>query len=95
MRSVHQRFVISAGVVLALGFAFVLGLYVNEIARPSNHQIPLLNADSAASNERFAMASGRIDDRVEGIYTLDFLTGELQLAVLSTKTAKSGKCTPI
>jgi hypothetical protein len=47
-----------------------------------------LNATTAASSETMAIATGRIDDDVDGLYTLDFLTGELQCFVLNPRTGK-------
>jgi hypothetical protein len=38
----------------------------------------VLRASSAHSGETFAMATGRIDEEVEGLFTLDYLTGDLQ-----------------
>ena len=50
--------------------------------------LPKLWADAASSNDAFAVATGPIDQDVEGFYTLDYLTGDLQCAVLNYRTGK-------
>lgn len=47
-----------------------------------------LRASTAAVGESFAMATGAIDQDVEGLYLLDFLTGDLQCVVLNSRTAR-------
>jgi hypothetical protein len=47
-----------------------------------------LHASTAAVGESFAMATGAIDQDVEGLYLLDFLTGDLQCVVLNFRTAR-------
>jgi hypothetical protein len=48
----------------------------------------LLHASTAATGESFAVATGVIDADAEGVFVLDFLTGELQCAVLNHRTGK-------
>ncbi len=38
----------------------------------------VLNASASHGGETFAMATGPVDADVEGLFMLDFLTGELQ-----------------
>ncbi len=47
-----------------------------------------VRGSTAAVGETFAMATGPIDSDVEGLYMLDFLTGDLQCVVLNFRTAK-------
>jgi hypothetical protein len=47
-----------------------------------------LRAATAAVGDSFAMATGPIDEEVEGLYMLDFLTGDLQCVVLNYRTTK-------
>lgn len=47
-----------------------------------------LHASTAATGETFAMATGPIDSEVEGLYMLDFLTGDLQCVVLNYRSAR-------
>ena len=44
-----------------------------------------LRADSAASGRTMAMATGRIDADIEGLYVLDFTTGNLFCWVLNSR----------
>ena len=48
----------------------------------------VLHADSATQDGSFAMAVGPMDNDVEGLCILDFLTGELTVTVLNTRNAK-------
>ena len=89
---------IITGLALILGFlgvsvgAYFAGRYEHltnrsELRNPSD--VPMtLHADSAVSGDNFAIATGRIDGDVDGVFTLDFLTGELQCAVLGSRTGK-------
>jgi len=68
-----------AGVLLGL----VVGLNVSGVW-PS---IPL-HATATQGLDKFAIATGLVDDTVEAIYFLDFLTGDLWAAVINPKTGK-------
>ena len=48
----------------------------------------VLHAAGATQNDAFAIASGPVDEDVEGFFVLDFLTGELQCAVISRVNGK-------
>jgi len=45
----------------------------------------LLNASGADSCDEFAIATGAVDSDAEGLFTLDFLTGDLQCSVIYVK----------
>jgi len=47
-----------------------------------------LHAVATDHTDNFAIATGAVDDELEAIYFLDFLTGSLKCAVLSTSTGK-------
>jgi hypothetical protein len=49
---------------------------------------PRLRAASTDRCDTFAMATGWLDDGIEGVYTLDFLTGELRGAALARQNGK-------
>lgn len=49
---------------------------------PSEMRELMLNASSAAGGKSMAMATGPVDDSLEAIFVLDFLTGELYCWVL-------------
>jgi hypothetical protein len=70
---------LAAGVVLGL----IVGLNISGVW-PS---IPL-HATATQGLDKFAIATGLVDDSVEAIYFLDFLTGELRAAVINPKTGK-------
>ena len=68
-----------AGAVLGL----VVGLNISGVW-PS---VPL-HATATQGLDKFAIATGLVDDSVEAIYFLDFLTGDLRAAVINPKTGK-------
>jgi hypothetical protein len=70
---------LAAGVLLGL----VVGLNVSGVW-PS---IPL-HATATHGLDKFAIATGLVDDTVEAIYFLDFLTGDLRAGVINPKTGK-------
>lgn len=76
-----------AGAGTAVGVA-----YVNRpagLATPPGWPQGLpLRASTASTSETLAMATGRVDEQVEGIFTLDFLSGELQCFVLNPRSGK-------
>ena len=47
-----------------------------------------LHAATASQNEAYAMATGAIDEEVEGVYLLNFLTGDLQCSVMGIRTGR-------
>jgi hypothetical protein len=70
---------IFAGIVLGL----IVGLNVAGLW-PS---VPL-HATATQGLDKFAIATGLVDNEVEALYFLDFLTGELAAAVIDQKTGK-------
>src|SRR5262245_57120358 len=49
-----------------------------------------LQAMASHGTDSFAIATGPVDDDVEGLYTLDFLTGDLQCFVINPRTGLVG-----
>jgi hypothetical protein len=49
-----------------------------------------LKASASHGSDTFAIATGSIDEDVEGLFTLDFLTGALQCFVINPKTGGVG-----
>ncbi len=47
-----------------------------------------LQASTACTSETLAIATGRVDDDVEGLFTLDFITGDLQCFVMNPRQGK-------
>lgn len=60
---------------------FMMGLVVGGLLPDSP-----LHATATDRAENFALATGSIDEGIEAIYTLDFLTGDLQAYVLNPST---------
>ena len=75
---------LSAASLLAIGI--LGGCLVTRWTQPPLMLVPEISvqATGAAHSDTIAAATGPIDDKVEGLFTLDFLTGELQCAVLYT-----------
>jgi hypothetical protein len=78
---------LAVGGALALGVA--LGRWGQTAAGPNVNELRL-KAMAAQANDNFAVATGVIDDEVEGLYTLDFLTGDLQCYVVNPRNGALG-----
>lgn len=63
----------------AVGGGFWLGS--NRQSANSAFTLPLLHAATAATSSTMAVATGQISDNAEGIFFLDFITGDLQCLV--------------
>jgi hypothetical protein len=70
---------LAAGIVVGL----VIGLNIQGLW-PS---VPL-HATSTHGLDKFAIATGLVDNGVEALYFLDFLTGDMRAAVINPKTGK-------
>jgi hypothetical protein len=59
---------------------------------PTSLALPptLLHATASHSGESMALATGQIDDDVEGVFILDYLTGDLYCYVLNPRTSQWG-----
>jgi hypothetical protein len=83
---------VASSLIAVVAVSFAAGMYAamhrSTDAWHLNGQI--VRADSAVSNDSFAMATGPVDEDVDGVMTLDFLSGELQCAVLNRRTGKFG-----
>ena len=79
---------------LAIGGAMTAGVFIGRNAQPSSGVAALdevrLKASASHGAETFAIATGAIDDEVEGLYTLDFLTGDLQVFAINPRTGTLG-----
>jgi len=62
----------------AVGAGFWLG---TSRSSPNSLPLPLLRASTAATSSTMAIATGQISDNAEGIFFLDFITGDLQCLV--------------
>jgi hypothetical protein len=85
---------------MGVGMVLGIGLAGRLSSQPAGTQPPsaavtlagqqameqILHASTAASGESFALATGLIDQDAEGVYLLDFATGELKCMVLNHLT---------
>ena len=63
------------------------GVLVGLVVSSQWPQIPL-HATATHGQETFAIATGPVDERMEAIYFLDYLTGDLRAAVVQPQTGK-------
>ena len=70
-----------------LGWGLSLGLVVAWFIHDRTPSIALY-ASATQGVENFAIATGMIHSGVEGLYFLDFTTGDLKASVLNPKTGK-------
>lgn len=81
----------ATGVLVGLAVVTTMGLvFGRNESRLIVPEIPLHAAASYAS-ENMAAATGLIDDQVEGLFTLDFITGELSCAVMALRGGRTAK----
>jgi hypothetical protein len=82
---------VGVGMVFGAMFAIVaqLGHASNEGGSRPLITLPetALHAVATDAGDTFSIATGPIDDEVEGLFTLDFLTGDLQCLVVNPRTA--------
>lgn len=78
---------ISSGRAGWLSLGVVLGLVLG-VALPGLWPHTPLHATATDSNDNFAIATGPLDERMEGIFCLDHLTGELRGAAINFRTGR-------
>lgn len=85
------KFLLAVGgsIGLALGLAFAAGIYLGRPAAQPWDELRL-RAAAAHGASSFSIASGPVDEEVEGLYCLDFVTGDLTCYVLNPRTGKAG-----
>lgn len=69
----------------------VLGLFLGAVVVAGWHGVgqgTQVQATATHGESNFAIATGFVDDFVEGLYFLDFLTGDLRAAVVSRRTGE-------
>lgn len=78
--------------VLGLGLGAIMGAMVAVQFASPRVQFPetLLNATATHGGTTMAIATGPIQDGVEGFFVLDFITGELSCSVLNPRTGAMG-----
>jgi hypothetical protein len=68
----------------------IVGIVVGAALTAGWHgvtSIPKAHAVATSGSDNFAIATGYVDDQIEGLYFLDFLTGDLRCAVVNRRTA--------
>jgi len=82
---------------LSVGLLVGVGMLAGAVAmiahqNSDTRQMPevILNATASHSGDTFAMATAYIDSEVEGVFLLDYLTGELRCYVIYPRTGKFG-----
>ena len=85
------------GTGFLLGLLVGVGMFVGAVVAWSVTQPPTLtfpeaqlHAMATDSSDSFAMSTGLIADGIEGVFFLDFLTGDLQCWVLNNRTGQLG-----
>jgi len=80
--------------MLAIGLicGAAIGAAVYAKLSPPRIELPttLLNATATHGSDTMAMATGPVADGVEGLFILDYITGELTCSVLSPRTGQLG-----
>lgn len=77
---------------LLVGVGMLVGALVTLGQRDAALPFPdrLLHATATDNGGTMAIATGPIDGEVEGLFILDFLTGELQCLVVNSRTGQLG-----
>jgi hypothetical protein len=70
-----------------VGAGMVIGLVIGLNIQGLWPSVPL-HAAATHGLDKFAIATGLVDDRVEALYFLDYLTGDLRAAVINPKNGK-------
>lgn len=90
-RSGVQLFAAVSAFGLCLTAAIGAGFWLGTTRAPQNtFPLPQLKAATAATSSTMAVATGQISDLAEGIFFLDFITGDLQCLVYYPRTGVFG-----
>ncbi len=77
---------------LLVGVGMLIGALASRWANGPTAQLPplFLNASATHGANTMAIATGPIDEGVEGLFILDFLTGDLQCLVMNPRNGALG-----
>ena len=79
------------GIGLVLGLGRLLGAWATHDGQTPQLILPQnLQATATHGSENFAIATGRVSEDTEGIFFLEFLTGELTCSVIYPRTGNFG-----
>lgn len=82
----RRRFMGGMGLGLLIGVGLLVGAAVTARLNPFASLETPLHALATHGGDSMAIATGPIDEGVEGVFMLDFITGELTCQVLNPRT---------
>jgi hypothetical protein len=91
IRKLRSNVMLCAGLVmgLSIGGAMTVGVLVGKRDAGGGYLPALeeirLRAAASHGADTFAIATGQVDEETEGLFTLDFVTGDLQCFVLNSR----------
>lgn len=89
-----QRTKTRLAVMGLVSFGVVLGLFASPLVQDRSLETPAFAStmnkmlDSAATGEKVALATGLIDDNVEGLFALDYETGNLFCWIINPRNGQ-------
>ena len=90
-KRLRRSFIIGLSVGAAFGLgvaATLLSLHLADQTQFVQFPEALLHATATESSQTLSIATGPVDESMEGLFLLDFLTGDLQCRVLNHRTGK-------
>ncbi|OHB79859.1 MAG: hypothetical protein A2W31_01075 [Planctomycetes bacterium RBG_16_64_10] len=80
----------NGGILLILGIVLGLavGLHLGGVYLGAVWPNVPVHAVATDAGDNFAIATGPVDERVEAVYVLDFMTGDLRAAVLNNQLGR-------
>ena len=82
----RRMFFVGVGLGLLVGLGMLAGTTVTASLNPFEMLEKQIHASATHGGESMAIATGLIDEGVEGLFILDFITGELTCQVLNPRT---------
>ena len=82
--------VLGAAAMLLLLFAAGIGYWMGLAQRSPYAMLDLNKVSTAASGQNMAVATGAVSDEAEGVFFLDYLTGDLQCLVYYPRSGAFG-----
>lgn len=88
----HWKTILAFAAGLTLGLATLAGYMLGQSRQPPTTTLADLHvkAMSGYGSENFGMLTGPVDSESEGVFTLDYLTGELRCQVINPRNGKFG-----
>ena len=91
----YTRGTLAAGFVLGVlvGVGMLIGAWATMWVRPAASFVfpeTALHATATDSGDTFGIATGLVADGIEGVFFLDFLSGDMQCWVINGRTGQTG-----